>query len=348
VLAAAIVCLLSLVLALAPSGDGQTSCTPGWGSFGVGSWPPGCWHPFGASSPFNVPIPEAPRVSSESEAVGKYMKNHRWRIQPTGEAGNFHIDDDGSRPVYWSHSSDPLVKIVCVGTESCPNGTQIRIPSGARPDGNTDGHITIVDQEHEKEWDFWAASAPEHGEMKAVAGGQVPIGNGTGTGLGGVAEAAHLALLGGLIRAPELAAGKIEHALAIAVPCEQRADVWPAPSEAQGDHICPREGLGPHLGSLLQLNMSAAEIAASGAPKWQQTIMTAMAKYGSYVVDTGGTRGKYISFMVEDDASYTSFGYPGELSAFIKSQGGEHELVGLPILVTKLRVIDPCVPQRRC
>jgi hypothetical protein len=341
-------CLFVLGLAPVPTSSSATTCTPEWGSFGVGKWPPGCWHPYGSSSPFNVPVPEAPRLSSESEAIVKYMRGHRWRIQPTGETGAFHLDDSGSRPVYWSHSTDPLVKIVCVGPETCPNGAQIRVPKGARPEENSDGHITIVDQEHGQEWDFWQGSLAERGEMKASSGGTLPIGANSGTGLGGHADATSLALLGGLIRAPELAAGKIEHALAVAVPCEQRFDVWPAETGLEGDYICPRERPGPHLGNLLQLNMTAAEIAASGAPKWQQTIMTAMAKYGSYAVDTGGTRGKYISFMVEDDLTYTSFGYPGQLNAFIKSQGAEHELIGVPIPVTKLRVIDPCVPQRRC
>jgi hypothetical protein len=324
------------------------SCVPEFGQFGPGTWPAACWHPYGTLSPFNAVIPANPRLSSESTAIVRYMTRRHWAFT-SSESGLFAMDDEGSRPVYWSHSSDPLVKLVCTGHESgCPNGATVRIPAAARPSANGDGHMTVVDQEHGVEWDFWAASRPENGEMKIGNGGKLPIGANSGTGLEGRAEAALLGLLGGLIRAPELSAGKIEHALAMTTPCEQLNDVWPSPPWGQGDHVCRYERPGPHFASLLQLNMTPAEIAATGAPKWQRTIMTAMAQYGVYVVDTGGTRDHHLSLMYEDDLSFTSFGYAGKLAAFVKSEGGTTELTGVSIPTAKFRVIDPCVPQKTC
>jgi|GEM_PF-3828106 len=321
----------------------STSCTPSWGSFRVGNWPPACWHPYGPSSPFNFVIPASPRVSSESAAIIRYIKGHAWAFDGD-EAGKFTLEGEGSRPVYWSTSGDPIVRVTC--RVSCHAPARLLIPAGARPQEASDGHLTVVDQSGGHEYDFWQATKPENGRMTVSAGSTIPIGAESGTGIGGDGEAAHLGLLGGLIRGAELAAGKIEHALVTTVKCVQQHDVWPSPSSGTGDAICPNAGLGPHFASLLQLNMSESEISATGAPPWQQVVMRALARYGVYVVDTQNS--KVMALLAEDDLSFTSFGNPGEMAGFVKSQGGTGQLVGIPIETSKLRVIDPCVPQRTC
>jgi hypothetical protein len=273
------------------------------------------------------------------------MANHRWSFEHE-ELGNFTWDSGGSRPVYWSTSTDPLVVVKCRSTHRCENGMTLRIPAGARPEEGS-GHMTVVDQEHGREYDFWQATKPEKGEMTTSAGGKIPIGAEIGTGREGVAEAAELGLLGGIIRASELSAGRIEHALVTTVKCVQLHDVWPSPATSTGDAICPYERPGPRFASLLQLNMTEAEISATGAPKWQRTIMNAMARYGVYVVDTQNSRSMYL--LAEDDLSFTSFGYQGQMSAFVKSQGASNGLlVGAPISTSKFRVIDPCLLQKTC
>jgi hypothetical protein len=208
--------------------------------------------------------------------------------------------------------------------------------------------MVVVDQPARREFDFWQASAPEHGQITVSAASSIPIGPASGAGRNGNGEAAHLGLIGGLLRAAELRAGVIDHALAMAVPCEQPSDVWPAPAHARGDQGCPGRGAGPHLGSLMQLDMSNAEIAASGAPAWQRAIMRAMARYGIYVVDSNSPGDPEMSLIKENDLSFTSFGYPGAMASLIKSIGGRDSLVGVPIDVSKLRVIAPCVPRRAC
>ena len=325
------------------------SCTPEFGSFGTGKWPPACWHPYGPESPFNFQIPANPRLSPESVAIVKYIRGHGWTFEGNAEK-DFTWDDGGSRPVYWPTSTDPLIKVKCrENGNPCLKGMEARIPAAARPQEESDGHMTVVEQTTGREYDFWQATKPEKGEMFISGGNWIPIGNNSGTGLGGFGEAAYLGLLGGIVRAQELSAGKIEHALVTTVKCVQQHDVWPAPESKIGDAICPLEKPGPHFGTLLQLSMTDAEIAASGAPSWQQTIMKAMARYGVYVVDTGGRREKQMRLLTEDDVSFTSFGYAGKMAEFVKSQGGTNgELVGVPINLSKLRVIDPCVPRKTC
>jgi hypothetical protein len=321
-----------------------SGCAEMFGSFGVGRWPPGCWRPYGSRSPFNTPIPANPRVSPESSAIVAYALAHGWSFNPDRH-GRFTIDGGGSRPVYWSGAGDPLVSIRCVGSYSCRRGMRVHIPRGARPEQQSDAHMTIIDQTVGREYDFWRASGPEGGQMTVSAGSGIPIGPGSGTGLGGVGEAANLGLAGGLIRGAELARGQIDHALTTTVACVQRNDVWPA--RGHGDALCSGP-VGPHFGSLLQLNMSNREIAASGAPRWERTVMRAMARYGVYVVDTNGPGESEMSLINEDDLSFTAFGYPGQLSSFVTAAGGGASVAGVPIPVGKLRVIMPCVPQRRC
>ena len=324
----------------------KSACTPEFGSFSTGHWPPACWRPYGPSSPFNMPIPGNPTLAPESATIVKYFKRRHWAFQ--NEGGKFVIHAHGSRPVYWAQSSDPLIKVNCSGGYPCQPGTKLRIPAGAQPEDEWDEHMTVVEQAEGLEYDFWRTSKPEKGELTTSSEGSIPIGANSGTGLGGVAEAADLGLLGGLIRAPELEAGKIEHALALVVPCVRSSDVYPSPSSGGGDTLCGRGTAGPHFGNLIQLDMSEAEIAATGAPSWQQTIMKALAKYGAYVVDTSGRREHEMDLVKEDDQSFTSFGYAGEMSSYVQSHGGTDQLVGVPIEVSKLRVINPCVPQGTC
>ena len=38
----------------ATSGTGSVGCPQEFGSFSTGHWPPACWRPYGAGSPFNT------------------------------------------------------------------------------------------------------------------------------------------------------------------------------------------------------------------------------------------------------------------------------------------------------
>jgi hypothetical protein len=322
-------------------------CSRLFGSFSVGRWPPACWRPYGRNSPFNTPIPARPRISPESGAIVAYIVSHNWVFSPDRH-GRFKVDDSGSRPVYWSGKGDPVVSVTCEGGHSCERGMRLHIPQGAQPQDEGDGHMTVIDQAQGREYDFWRASAPEHGRMTVAAGNGIRIGPGTGTGLGGVADAANLGLAGGLVRGAELRAGVVNHALAITAECVQRQNVWPAPPDGHGDAVCPHEGAGPRFASLLQLDMSEGEIAATHAPRWQRAVMRAMARYGMYVVDTNSPGDTTLSVIMEDDLSFTAFGRPGALSGFVRSAGGSDSVAGVPIDVSKLRVIAPCVPRRTC
>jgi hypothetical protein len=342
-------------------------CAQAFGSFSSSNFPSSCWRPFSSGSPFNRPLPADPTVASDSASIIANLTANNVNFE--GSTGQFAFtSDDGRDGVYYSRPSDPLVTIHCTyewGPGTCTgadkvnvDGHQIHIPAGAMPqDNGSDMHMTIVDQTNQLEYDFEHATwSSDHKTLNVWSGAEIPAGANLGTGLGGGGTAAGTATLAGLITEPELAAGTINHALAINLPCTNGA-VYPAQG-ANGLACNQEQGqtnptTAAPLGTLLQLNMTDTQIANSGAPAWQKTIMTAMAHYGMYVNDTDGIGN--IELEAESDISYTSLGGQPLMSNFIKARGGSYYaplkrwiLSGRFIPLNRLRVISTCFAHGSC
>ena len=350
------------------SASADTSvCAQAFGSFSASNLPAGCWRPYSPSSPFNRPLPANPTIAPNSASIISNLTANNANFE--GGTGQFAFtSDDGRDGVYYSRASDPVVTLHCTyywGPGTCTgadkvniDAQQIHIPAGAMPqDNGSDMHMTVVDQTNNLEYDFEHATwSADHKTLNVWAGAEIPAGPNLGTGLGGGGTAAGFSTLAGLITEPELASGTINHALTINVPCTNGA-VYPAQgtnglpcSQLQGEN---NTGTPTPLGTLFQLNMTDAQIAASGAPAWQQTIMTAMAHYGMYVNDTDGINN--IELEAESDISYTSLGGRPLMSNFIAQQGGWYYsplnrwiMAGTGIPLGKLRVVDPCWAQGLC
>jgi hypothetical protein len=356
--------LFSTLMIGSASAD-TSGCAQAFGSFSSSNFPSACWRPYSSSSPFNRPLPLNPTIASNSGSIIANLTANNVNFEGGGPFA--FTSDDGRDGIYYSRTTDPVVTIHCTyywgpGTCSGANkvnidGQQIHIPAGAMPQNNgTDMHMTVFDQANNLEYDFEHATwSADHTTLNVWSGAEVLSGPNVGTGLGGGGTAAGTATPAGLITAPELASGAINHALSINLPCTA-GSVYPANgpyglacSQIQGETA---SGAAP-LGALLQLNMTDAQIAASGAPAWEKTIMTAMAHYGMYVNDTDGMN--EIELEAESDISYTSLGGQPLMSNFISQQGGWYysplnrwimEGPGIPI--NKLRVVDPCWSQGLC
>jgi hypothetical protein len=330
-------------------------CPQTFGSFGVGAWPLGCWRPYGDGSPFNKPIPAQPRVLANSaQIVSRFLG---WDQISDLTAGTADTGDDWSHPTYYSQPGDPVYRIHC-DVYACPQveGLTIHVPDQARPAGGGDGHMTVVDQGGHWEYDFWQVKDKPAGggTLTASSGGRTAIGTPESDGLGSDGNAAQWGLLAGIIRAPEMAAGQINHALFMVTRCDDGSHVYPA----QGDGR-PCSALGesdadaPPMGARLQLDLSDPEIDALPVPAWKKTILRAMAHYGLYLGDTGGG---FLQF--ESGSTYTSFGYQDQMVSFaqahlaeggITASGGTYNFDikdGVPW--NRLRVLDPCVTQGTC
>ena len=232
---------------------------------------------------------------------------------------------DFGHPTYYSQPSDPVFTLKSPSGRSAIDGIRIPIPDAARAAGGGDGHMTVVTPDG-WEYDFWqVTSKPAGGGVLAFnGGGRTRI---DGDGLGSYGTAALFGNLAGMIRAPEIAAGHIDHALFIVVKCSamntafgsgtsppstrgNSAYVYPANHGGSG---CSTDPNLPPLGARFRLDMTDAQIQALAVPAWKKTILTALAHYGGYVGDTGGPG---FAFMFESSTTYTAFGASDPLVPF--------------------------------
>lgn len=289
--------------------------------------------------------------------------------------GEFAADVQGSggEPTYYSNASDPVFTIRCTLYE-CPSmeGRTVHIPAGAMPEGpGGDQHMTVIDQSTDPayEYDFWQVDSlripATGGTLEASAGGRTSLA-GSGIMSGGSATAASFANTAGRLRAEELAAGQISHALFIDVNCTNRQVVYPATNGHYGQScsaIGQSDTNAPAMGQHLKLDYTDAEIDALNAPAWRKTIYRAMARYGMFIGDTGTSN--LLTIERETDYMYTSFGKPGKWLAFAQENGwfyfdsgGEWPETYIGDFGDKtspdgmdwrrLQVVDPCVSQGTC
>lgn len=322
-----------------------------------------CWMPFSSGSAFHTQLGRYAPLAPDNAAVQQHIARYGWTVGPS--ATGFSIGS-GSRPVFYAGASDPVMTIHCTaayGPNSCQgangvdvNGTQIHVPAGARPDGDTDAHMTVIETATGAEYDFWHASV-SGSTITSATGAETNVNTGDGAGGGG--DAANLALSAGLLRPAELMSGQIDHALVAVVPCTSAtgADVgytWPA--EGGWGQFCGQfwheDASGaPGLGQLMRLNMTAAEISDSGAPAWEQAIMTALADYGAYIEDTEGSwHNEGIYILEQGSASWTDVGQPDQWAAAAHAFGqtGDSLSSDVPIPASRLEMVSTCVTQGVC
>jgi hypothetical protein len=315
--------------------------------------PDACWRPYSRSSPFNTPLPAKPRLAPGSVAMIRTMTE--W-----GEPEELiaHVADsagDWTHPYYFSARGDPVFTVHCLkGWGTCEiEGMKVRIPDAARPAGGGDAHMAVVDQESGWEYDFWQVkSKPQGGGTIAISwGGRTAIGTPRADGLGSDADAAHYGLLAGIIRFQEIAAGRIDHALFLIIKCDGGGVVYPAGGNGSK---CADGSVAPQEGSRVFLDMSEAEIDALSVPRWKKAILRALARYGAFVGDTGGSPW---GLEIESGSTYTSFGRPNPWDDWARRQPGASDRGGRTVVPigddgvdwrARLRVADPCVSDGTC
>jgi streptogramin lyase len=295
----------------------------GWDGFGGGKLPDASWRPYASLSPWNTPIPAGATAIPNSAAYVSQALSLGPGIG--GLLAGSPDSEDWAHPTFYSQPGDPLTELRGPGEI---NGAKIPVPSYARPAGGSDHHMTVVTPDG-WEYDMWEATAPSGGVVNFQTGGRTRI---DGNGLGPISTAAGFPNLAGIIRGPELAAGKIEHALFIVLKCAApesdlsfgygtttngtgSAFVYPA---SHGGSACGTGTNALPLGARFQLAMSDAEIAALSVPAWKKAILTALAHYGGYVGDNGGP-----GFGFEFESGVT-YGALGEKDPLVELAEREH------------------------
>jgi hypothetical protein len=363
-----------LKLRVAPparGGDGPASRDPGppqpgclAAALGSEPWPGACWRPFADASPFNTPLPSNPRLAPDSNAVVSRMLE---LVEGRGPAELEAFEDGrGGEPTYYSRPTDPVYTVHCTRDwgRCAAEGLQVRIPASAVPEGNRgssgtdsgeDAHLTIVDVQAGHEVDLWQV---QHDQMPAP-GGRLNVSWGGVTDLAGhgievpsAATAAEFASLAGRVRAEELEAGRIDHAIFVVVKCDSGRWVFPA-RKAGGR--CDNPADAPPMGARLRLDYSGAEIDALPVPAWKKPLLRAMSRYGLIVGDTGTN--DLFSIERESGVQYRAMGRRDRWLAFARDNGferwGGNGGVYIGDLAAgvdwrRLQVVHPCVSQRTC
>jgi hypothetical protein len=329
------------------------------GDFGD-AWPSACWRPYANTSPLNRPLPANPELASNSSAVVDRLLSDPLFDDGPGDkdVGDEGTEDDWSPPLYYAKSTDPVFRAHCTrdwGTCE-PEGDEIHIPDRAKPAGGGDAHLAVIQPDGD-EYDFWKVSRKDAGGgvLESAWGGTTRI---DGDGLDSNASAAHIGLAGGRVRAQELAAGLIDHALLMVTKCVNGSYVYPA--ESASATPCTEFGSSnanaPALGAHFYIDYTPAEIEDLPVATWKKTILRALARYGMFISDTGGSGWSYGSF--EGGMTYRSFGVEDRMVTYARehglpswtSDGRTKYLFDMESGVdwSRLRVVNPCVSRGTC
>jgi hypothetical protein len=338
--------LLGLVAAALP-GEGRgprAAACPA--SAAPAGYPSACWRPYGAESPFNQLLPANPPILADSDAMVQALL----APGPPQMIAAVPGASDYGRPTFVAEPHSPAYRVHCY-LYTCPGleGHVVRMPVRSAPAAGADHHMTVIDQARRWEYDFYGVVGKSEAPHVIVAktASRIRLDGPRSSGLHARATAAGFGNLAGLIRAPELAAGRIDHALVISIPCAT-GFVFPA---VKGAAECPPGEISAPVGARLQLAVSDAEIDRPGVARWKRAVLKALARYGAYVVDTGGSE---IHVALESDQGYASLGRPPRMlelfARFHARSSGAYRYLALGSGVDwqKLRIVDPCVTEHTC
>ena len=366
------------------------SCTT-LGKFSTTNPPPACWVPYGPSSPFNRPVPANPKLDANSS-----YEIARLMVGPSGQSAvpNFgsspysvaESTGDYGHPVYFATAKDPVYKITsCYYNDGTTVGMTLHMPVTTRPSGGSDGHTSVVDQTTGIEFDFYDGNDGVNGTKTGLRDGppapsnndcngsctDLPAMRGcghyslTGTGLDiPTTTAAGYGLIAGQMRAQDFQAGTMSHAITALIDCTH-GYVYPSGAPgldcvAAGDYRGDTYAL--PMGAHLWLDYTDDQINALNLKPWEKTLVTAIAHYGIYLVDTSGLYGNDgITMQFESGESYFMSGVSQPMTGVAAANGipqstwpdGSHYYRFTPNGVNidwahHLHVLDPCVAKGTC
>jgi hypothetical protein len=230
-----------------------------------------------------------------------------------------------STPVYTVPADQPVVRVNLDEVAAFLPALQLAwervpVPPGARAAAGTDGNLVVWQPSKDTLWEFWRASRQTDGWHARYGGRMEHVSSNPGyftspTTWG--ASASSLAILGGLVRLDELAAGRIDHALAMGIP-ELRAGWYSWPAQRTDGTIASEDAIpeGARFRVDPRLDLSTLSMAPV-----VRMLAEAAQRYGIVVRDRAGA----ITFYGEDPGPTGSNPYLGPTGYF----GGApiHELL---------------------
>jgi hypothetical protein len=270
--------------------------------------PPACGRFFGPAAVWNRPLAADAQLDPDSDAVTRDLlkkvdAGRRNDLPPTIAT------DAYAPPVYTVPVTQPRVRVqldpgddrsLAAAFESVP------LPSKATPAPGSDHELVVWQPSTDTLWEFWRLRRA-HGGWHARWGGRLDHvytgpGHYTAPHASWGTTASSLPLVGGMITPRELAAGHIDHALAVAVP-HTRASAFSRPAQrTDGDSACAHA---VPEGARFRLDPSL-DIDSLALPRAIAIIARAAQQYGIYVRDQSDS----VTFYAQSTVSLPSDPYP--------------------------------------
>lgn len=237
---------------------------------------------FPADHVWNVPVDTLPvdaRSAAYVSSIGAASPLHpdfgsgEWDGAPIGIPFNIVNNTVTKKTVTFDYAdeSDP-------GPYPVP--TNPLIEGGA--DSTGDRHILMLQTDEKKLYELYAASPNADGTWTAGSGAIYNLSAYDLRPAGWTsADAAGLAILPGLVRYDEVAAGNITHAIRFTVENTRKAYVWPARHYASSSTSLSL----PPMGQRFRLKGS---FNTTGYPPQSRVVLDALKKYGMILADNGG------------------------------------------------------------
>lgn len=216
-----------------------------------------------------------------------------------------------SVPVYTVPADQPRIPVELDQPDLAPTLTRqlsaVPLPPGALPAAGTDAQLVVWQPARDTMWEFWQLRSGPRGWHAAWGGVLTHVSTGPGHYVtphetwGATGSA--LPLLGGLITPQELERGRIDHALALALPTA-RAGVYAEPAQRTDGQTSDDATL-PE-GARLRID-PALDIAALHLPPALDAIAVAAQRYGIILRDRGSDAALY----AQDPVSLGEDPYPG-------------------------------------
>jgi hypothetical protein len=303
----------NIVSSTVPVAVGTTTPPPDTGALGVNAALARVVFP--ADNPWNTPIDTA-AIDPNSAAI----------ITNIGSTTSFHPDFGAN----FNGGPFGIPYVVVSGTQAGVNVTfdfadesdpgPYPIPPNPPIEPGGDAHVLVVDKDHWKLYELYAAQPLADGSWHAGSGAIFDLSSNALRPAGWTsADAAGLPILPGLVRFDEVTAGNISHALRFTVSRTREAYISPARHWASSD----TSSLRPPMGMRVRLK---AGVDISGYPASAQVILRALKKYGMIVADNGSNW--YISGTA--DARWNDT----EINTLKALKGSDFEVVRMTGVVT--------------
>jgi hypothetical protein len=237
--------------------------------------------PFAADSPWNAGVGSGAVLEAPSAPLTSALINPAVKVWVNSSSY--------SHPIYRASDSDPMATVRQRGRPD----VQYRIPDAAVPAEGTDRHLHVVDPSGRWLNETWSM----RGANPTWTAGYYQRVDLHGSGFGAGTRASGASGAGGLIRAWELNAGDIRHALAIAISSAQLSTgiAWPATrTDGNASSNFGRVPMGTYAAIPPTVDLVALGLTPEG-----QAVGRAMQGYGVYVVDRSSVFALYTEPSVD-------------------------------------------------